>query len=173
MCHKSHISYGFRFLIIFVPISVIKSYFSHISGIFINRHQIRNNQHKFQVAWSLVSDSWKFLETPDIYYPFFDCVINREREREQDCNCLTSSSLFLLSSDIRSKRSIAIVNIFVFEFLMIFHSTSLLQSKNVFYKKCMCVCVCVLCVCARACVCVRVRAVAGGRARVTVAERRA
>ena len=39
---------------------------------------------------------------------------------------------FLLSSDIRSEGSIAIVKKFDFDFFMIFGSTSLLQSKNVF-----------------------------------------
>ena len=39
---------------------------------------------------------------------------------------------FLLSSDIRSEGSIAIVKIFDFDFFMIFHSTSLPESKNVF-----------------------------------------
>ena len=39
---------------------------------------------------------------------------------------------FLLSGDIRSEGSIAIVKIFDFDFLMIFHSTSLPESKNVF-----------------------------------------
>ena len=60
---------------------------------------------------------------------------------------------FLLSSDIRSEGSIAIVKKFDFEFLMIFHSTSLPKSKNVFWKKCLCVCVCVcVCVCLSVCV---------------------
>ena len=39
---------------------------------------------------------------------------------------------FLLSSDIRSEGSIEIVEEFEFDFLMIFYSTSLPQSKNVF-----------------------------------------
>ena len=39
---------------------------------------------------------------------------------------------FLLSSDFRSEGSIAIVKIFDFDILMIFHSTSLPESKNVF-----------------------------------------
>ena len=43
-----------------------------------------------------------------------------------------SLSLFLLSSDIRSEGSIAIVKKFDFDFLMILGSTSLPQSKNVF-----------------------------------------
>ena len=38
---------------------------------------------------------------------------------------------FLLSSDIRSEGSIAIVTKFDFDFLMAFDSTSLPQSKNV------------------------------------------
>ena len=42
------------------------------------------------------------------------------------------TNLFLLSSDIRSEGSIAIVKIIDFDFLMIFHSTSLPESKNVF-----------------------------------------
>ena len=51
---------------------------------------------------------------------------------------LPPENIFLLSSDIRSEGSIAIVKIFDFDFFfMIFHSTSLQQSKNV------CVCVCV------------------------------
>ena len=58
---------------------------------------------------------------------------------------ITSFSPFLLSSDIRGEGSIAIVKKFDFNFLMIFDSTSLPQSRNV------CVCVCA---CARACVCV-------------------
>ena len=41
-------------------------------------------------------------------------------------------SYLLLSSDIRSEGSIAIVKIFDFDFLMISHSTSLPESKNVF-----------------------------------------
>ena len=56
---------------------------------------------------------------------------------------------FLLSNDIRSEGSIAIVKMFDFDFFMIFDSTSLPQSKKVFEKKislCVCVCVCV-CVC--------------------------
>ena len=40
--------------------------------------------------------------------------------------------VFLLSSDIRSEGSISIVKKFDFDFLMIFGSTSLPQSKNVF-----------------------------------------
>ena len=40
--------------------------------------------------------------------------------------------ILLLSSDIRSEGSIPIVKIFDFDFLMIFHSTSLPESKNVF-----------------------------------------
>ena len=64
--------------------------------------------------------------------------------------------VFLLSSDIKSVGSIAIVKIFDFDFLMIFHSTSLPESKMCFRKKCLCVCVCV---CVSVC--------------VTVAERRA
>ena len=39
---------------------------------------------------------------------------------------------FLLSSDIRSEGSIAIVKQFDFDFLMIFGSTFLPQAKNVF-----------------------------------------
>ena len=39
---------------------------------------------------------------------------------------------FLLSSDIRSEGSIAIVKKFDFDFFIIFGSTSLPQSKNVF-----------------------------------------
>ena len=39
---------------------------------------------------------------------------------------------FLLSGDIRSAGNIAIVKKFNFDFLMIFHSTSLPESKNVF-----------------------------------------
>ena len=58
------------------------------------------------------------------------------------------SHSFLLSSDIRSEGSIAIVKIFDFDFLVIFHSTSLPESKNVFQKKCVCVCVSV-CPCER------------------------
>ena len=42
------------------------------------------------------------------------------------------SILFLLLSDIRSEGSIAIIKIFDFDFLMIFHSTSLPEPKNVF-----------------------------------------
>ena len=38
---------------------------------------------------------------------------------------------FLLSNDIRSEGNIAILKKFDFDFLMIFHFTSLLQSKNV------------------------------------------
>ena len=30
---------------------------------------------KSQVAWSLVSDSWKLLETPNSYHPSFDCIV--------------------------------------------------------------------------------------------------
>ena len=48
---------------------------------------------------------------------------------------------FLLSSDIRSEGSIAIVKIFDFDFLMIFHSTSLPKSKKCVLEK-MSVCVC-------------------------------
>ena len=44
----------------------------------------------------------------------------------------TFSLIFLLSSNIRSEGSIAIVKIFDFDFFMIFHSTSLPESKNVF-----------------------------------------
>ena len=40
--------------------------------------------------------------------------------------------LILLSSDIRSEGSIAIVKIYDLDFLMIFYSTSLPESKNVF-----------------------------------------
>ena len=62
---------------------------------------------------------------------------------------------FLLSSDIMSEGNIAIVKIFDLDFLMIFHSTSLPESKNVFQKKCVCVC---LPVCLSAdCVCDRRR----------------
>ena len=43
-----------------------------------------------------------------------------------------SKSTFLLSSDIRSEGSIAIVKKFDFDSFMIFGSTSLPQSKNVF-----------------------------------------
>ena len=75
-----------------------------------------------------------------------------------NCNCYLQCSKFFLSSDIRSEGSITIVKIFDYHFLMIFDSTSLPQSKNVFQKKCVCVCVCV-CVCLSVC--------------VTVAERRA
>ena len=51
---------------------------------------------------------------------------------------------FLLSSDVRSEGNIAIVKKFDFDFLMIFGSTSLPQSKNVFQKKMsVCVCACV------------------------------
>ena len=50
--------------------------------------------------------------------------------------------IFLLSSDIRSEGSIAIVKIFDFDFFMIFHSTSLPHPKKVI-KKCVSVCVCV------------------------------
>ena len=39
---------------------------------------------------------------------------------------------FLLSSDIRGERSIAIVKKFDYDFFMTFGSTSLPQSKNVF-----------------------------------------
>ena len=39
---------------------------------------------------------------------------------------------FSLSSDIRSEESIAIVKLFDLDFLVIFHSTALPQSKNVF-----------------------------------------
>ena len=45
---------------------------------------------------------------------------------------LLSLETFLLSSDIRSEESIAIVKKFDFNFLMIFGSTSLPQPKNVF-----------------------------------------
>ena len=54
-----------------------------------------------------------------------------------------------------SEGSIAIIKIFDLDFLVIFQSTSLPQSKNVFYKKCVCVCVC-LCVCVCVCVCMTV-----------------
>ena len=64
------------------------------------------------------------------------------RKFEFDCSINYRDTNFI-SSDIRSEGSIAIVKIFDFNFLMIFHSTSLPQSKNVFYKECMCVCVCV------------------------------
>ena len=47
---------------------------------------------------------------------------------------------FLLSSGIKSEGSIAIIKKFYFDFFMVFDSTSLPQSKNVFQKKCVCVC---------------------------------
>ena len=48
----------------------------------------------------------------------------------------------LLSSDIRSEASIAIVKKFYFDFFMIFDSTSLPYSKKSGLEKCVCVCVC-------------------------------
>ena len=35
----------------------------------------RTHTHTHSCVWSLVSDSWKFLETPDLYHPSFDCVM--------------------------------------------------------------------------------------------------
>ena len=53
---------------------------------------------------------------------------------------LFSFFFFLLSSDIRSEGSIAIVKKIYFDFFMTFYSTSLAESKSVFLKN---VCLCV------------------------------
>ena len=47
-------------------------------------------------------------------------------------NILVTRIIFLFSSDMRSEGSIAIVKKFDFDFFIIFGSTSLPQSKNVF-----------------------------------------
>ena len=72
--------------------------------------------------------------------------------------------LFLLSSDIRSEGSIAIVKKIDLDYLMVYDSISLPHPKMCFIKLCVCVCVCV-CVSLCVCVCLSVC--------VTVAERRA
>ena len=67
-------------------------------------------------------------------------------ERMKSMDVLFSPSalfkLFLLSSDIRSDGSIAIVKKLDFDFFMVFDSIPLPYSNTCFRKKCMCVCVC-------------------------------
>ena len=108
------------------------------------------------------------VNSVDLYPSLQNCVTSEQvlilravrsaQARHQSLNVNKTVLILLLSSDIRSEGSaIAIVKIFDFGFLMIFHSTSLPQSKNVFYKKCVCVCGCG-CVCGCVCVCARARA---------------
>ena len=54
---------------------------------------------------------------------------------------------FLLSSDIRSKGSIAIVKKNLLRFFMVFDSISLHHYKNILEKMSVCVCVCVMSLC--------------------------
>ena len=96
------------------------------------------------------------LKNDRLFEFFFNCVLIPLASPASDywgghqiCSKLLSqrsysrphySCVVLLSSDVRSEGSIAIVKKFDFDFFMIFGSTSLPQSKNVFYKKCLCVC---------------------------------